>query len=94
MNALAVAAGLAGAAAAGLRWLRVAQREHYLPGSVSRFAVRWWRSGPNLLLGLAVVLGIVLAERAPLAAVAGSAALAVGPFGLSLRGRTSALAWT
>lgn len=87
-------AGLAGAAFAGVRWLRVAQREHYLVGSASRFALRWWRTGPSLLLGLAVVLGILLAQRAPLAAVAGSAALAVGPFGLSLRGRTSALAWT
>ncbi|HUR23383.1 MAG TPA: Mur ligase family protein [Acidimicrobiales bacterium] len=94
MNGLAVAAGLAGAALAGARWLRVAQREHYLPGSASRFAVRWWGSGPNLLLALAVVLGIVLAQAAPLAAVAGSAALAAGPFGLSLRGRTSPLAWT
>ncbi|MEY2468982.1 MAG: UDP-N-acetylmuramoyl-tripeptide--D-alanyl-D-alanine ligase, partial [Actinomycetota bacterium] len=44
----------------GLRWLRVAQREHYLPWSVTRFALRWrW-------------LGV----------------------GLSLRGRTSKLAWT
>ena len=94
MNALAVCAGLAGAAMAGVRWLRVAQREHYLAGSVSRFALRWWRQGPNVVLGLAVVLGVVLAEQAPLAAVAGSAALATGPFGLSLRGRTSALAWT
>ena len=94
MSALAVAAGLAAAVASGLRWLRVAQREHYLAGSASRFAVRWWGTGPNLLLALAVVLGIVLAARAPLAAVAGCAALAVGPFGLSLRGRTSPLAWT
>ncbi|HUP69071.1 MAG TPA: Mur ligase family protein [Acidimicrobiales bacterium] len=94
MDAVAIVAGLAGSAFAGVRWLRVAQREHYLPGSVSQFAVRWWRTGPNLLLGLAVVLGIVLAESAPLAAVAGSAALAAGPFGLSLKGRTSPLAWT
>ena len=44
----------------GLRWLRVAQREHYLAGSVTRFALRWkW-----------VALG------------------------LSVRGRTSKLAWT
>ncbi|HVE46178.1 MAG TPA: Mur ligase family protein [Acidimicrobiales bacterium] len=94
MTVLAIAATLVGAGLAGVRWLRVAQREHYLPGSVTRFAARWWRAGPNLLLGLAVVLGIVLAQQAPLTAVAGSAALAAGPFGLSLRGRTSALAWT
>ena len=36
---------------AGLRWLRVAQREHYLPGAPIRFALRWWSSEPiNLVL--------------------------------------------
>ena len=44
----------------GLRWLRVAQREHYLPWSVTRFAFRW------RIVGL----------------------------GLSVKGRTSKLAWT
>ena len=44
----------------GLRWLRVAQREHYLPWSVTRFAMRWR------------IIGI----------------------GLSVKGRTSKLAWT
>jgi hypothetical protein len=34
------------------RWLRIAQREHYLPASVTRFAIRWWSAGQvNLLLG-------------------------------------------
>jgi UDP-N-acetylmuramoyl-tripeptide--D-alanyl-D-alanine ligase len=32
----------------GLRWLRVAQREHYLTGSVTRFAGRWRRVGIGL----------------------------------------------
>lgn len=44
----------------GLRWLRVAQREHYLPWTVTRFAWRWRFVG----------------------------------IGLSLKGRTSKLAWT
>ena len=39
---LSVAAAVAGAVLAGLRWMRVAQREHYLSGSVTRFAWRWW----------------------------------------------------
>ena len=94
MKALAVAAGLGAAAAAALRWLRVAQREHYLPGSVSRFAWRWWTLGPNGVLGLAVVLGVLLTPRSALAGVAASAVVAAGPFGLSLRGRTAKLAWT
>jgi UDP-N-acetylmuramoyl-tripeptide--D-alanyl-D-alanine ligase len=85
---------LAATGAAGLRWLRVAQREHYLPGSSSRFALRWWTLGPNRLLAVAPALGMVLALRAPLAAVGGAVALAIGPFGLSVIGRTAPLAWT
>ena len=52
------------AAFAGLRWLRVAQREHYLPDSASRFALRWWSTTAvnriGALLGLA---GLVLTAR-------------------------------
>jgi UDP-N-acetylmuramoyl-tripeptide--D-alanyl-D-alanine ligase len=40
------------AALDALRWWRVAQREHYIAGSVTRFAARWWRVGIGLpLLG-------------------------------------------
>ena len=94
MRSLAVVAGLAAATTAALRWLRVAQREHYLPGAVSRFALRWWRLGPNRVLALAVALGALFTPRSPLAGVVACGAVAVGPFGLSLRGRTSPLAWT
>ena len=94
MRLFAVLVGLAAAGAAGLRWLRVAQREHYLPGSVGRFALRWWGLGANRLLALAAVLGVVFSQRSPLAGVVGSLAVATGPFGLSVRGRTSPLAWT
>ncbi|MGH9165728.1 MAG: Mur ligase family protein [Acidimicrobiales bacterium] len=95
MRTLAVCAALVGAALSGLRWLRVAQREHYLPGSATTFAWRWWwGTGANRLLGLAAVLGIVLATGSPLSAVAAAVAVGVGPFGLGLRGRTSPLAWT
>ena len=48
---------------AGVRWLRVAQREHYIPGSVTRFAFRWWRLGPNILLKLAASLCYVALVR-------------------------------
>src|SRR5436190_20174028 len=80
---------------AGVRWLRVAQREHYLPGSVTRFAFRWWRLGPNILLKVAATLAWLLT----LAGVTGAGlitagAVAVGPFGLSVKGRTSKLNWT
>ncbi len=79
---------------AGLRWLRVAQREHYLAGSVATFAGRWWTSGAlnGVLLALMVV-GLVgswwSAWWAFLVPVA-----QLGPIGLSIRGRTSPLAWT
>ncbi len=40
LDVLALASAAAGAVAGGLRFLRVAQREHYLPASATRFA---WR---------------------------------------------------
>lgn len=80
---------------AALRWLRVAQREHYLAGATTRFAVRWWRLTPaNPVLFL---LGAVAAGVAFAAGVVGltvAAVVVLGPVGLSLRGRTSRLAWT
>jgi UDP-N-acetylmuramoyl-tripeptide--D-alanyl-D-alanine ligase len=86
---------MAACAPAGVRWLRVAQREHYLAGSVGRFAVRWWRSMPaNGLMAVAAVAAAVVSLRWPIAGVATAAAVAAGPLGLSLHGRTSPLAWT
>ena len=80
---------------AGMRWLRVAQREHYLPDSATRFALRWWVRRPLNAAGLvAAVAGLVLAGKWPGAAFASAGVVAVGPLGLTLRGRTSALAWT
>jgi UDP-N-acetylmuramoyl-tripeptide--D-alanyl-D-alanine ligase len=81
---------------AGLRWLRVAQREHYLPGSVTTFANRWRRSSPlNSVLDLLSVLGIVAVLILDVRwAVLVPVVTAVWPIGLSLKGRTSPLAWT
>lgn len=96
MEALAVVANAAATALAGYRWLRVAQREHYLAGSVTRFAVRWWiELGHNRLLAVAVLLGLFGSVVRPLGAVVAAIAVAVGPFGLSLKGRAPGpLAWT
>ncbi len=95
LQAILFLGSVVAACLAGIRWLRVAQREHYLPGSVIRFARRWWSIGPNRLLGGAAVLGLLgaAAKVAPAGLVA-AAAVAVGPFGLALRGRTSRLVWT
>lgn len=98
---VAVAASLAVSA---LRWLRVAQREHYGPGRV-RVILRLWLSHSvldSVLWGIAAVLAVVafmlprregMGAWATLAIPAALIAVAV-PRRLSLRGRTSKLAWT
>jgi UDP-N-acetylmuramoyl-tripeptide--D-alanyl-D-alanine ligase len=96
VNPLVTVAALAAAVPAVLRWLRVAQREHYLPGSVSRFAWRWWAGTPlNAALGVAAVVSLAAAwVWLPAAGAVALVAVVVGPVGLPLRGRTSKLAWT
>jgi UDP-N-acetylmuramoyl-tripeptide--D-alanyl-D-alanine ligase len=86
---------LAAAAAAGLRWLRVGQREHYLPWSVSRFEWRWLHcSAANLAFGWATAGALMATPWWPYASLLGAAGLVSWPLGLSLRGRTAKLAWT
>jgi UDP-N-acetylmuramoyl-tripeptide--D-alanyl-D-alanine ligase len=90
---LASASALA-AIPAGLRWLRIAQREHYLAPAATRFALRWWGSGPYnpllFVMAVAGVAGALIDARLGLL----TALAQVGPIGLSIRGRTSPLAWT
>jgi UDP-N-acetylmuramoyl-tripeptide--D-alanyl-D-alanine ligase len=76
----------------GARWMRVAQREHYLPGSTTRFALRWWigvRHNVPLLLVAAAAGG--LSWGFPLFALGSAVVGVTGPVGLSVRGRTSPL---
>jgi UDP-N-acetylmuramoyl-tripeptide--D-alanyl-D-alanine ligase len=78
-----------------LRWLRVAQREHYLAGSVSRFAWRWARSTPlNAVVALAGVVAAAFALVSPWVGLLTAATTMVWPIGLPPRGRTAKLAWT
>lgn len=94
MNLLLAAVFVVATIPAGLRWLRVAQREHYLAPSATRFAVRWWANGPiNLLLAVVAVAGVLGSLSSPFLALLVPAAQ-VGPVGLSLRGISSPLAWT
>jgi len=80
---------------AGLRWLRVAQREHYIADATSRFALRWWRSDiPNAFLACTALVGLFFTSRWPLAALAPAAVAVLGPLGLPIRGRTSPLVAT
>ena len=82
---VALAACVVALGPAGMRWLRVAQREHYLGGSVPRFAFRWWTvGGVNMALGAAGLAGLAASVWWPLAAVATAAAVAGGPLGLSV----------
>ena len=79
-----------------VRWLRVAQREHYIAGSSFVFFVRWMRMRRQMVfstLGVASGVGAFLfSPRA--GAVVFAVFLTFSPLGLSVRGRTSALAWT
>ena len=92
------------------RWLRVLQREHYDPSSLLRFLARWsspqlpgakahQRAHPRRPFTLTHALLVVMAGAIALRAY-DALAIAAGlyglfcPYGLSLRGRTSRLAWT
>lgn len=80
---------------ASLRWLRVAQREHYIPGSVAEFAIRWWTVHWGNLALLACFAGLAALSIAhPLWGAAALTLLVFLPAGIDLRGRTSKLAWT
>ena len=80
---------------AGLRWLRIAQREHYLPPAVSRFSVRWWTAGyPNLALAAAAIIAAAAEWWWSGAALVAVAIEGHGPPGLGMRGVTSPLVWT
>ena len=80
---------------AAARWLRIAQREHYLAGEVTKFATRWWRTGQkNPLLFFVAVGAAVAAFFVPWLAVVSINVAAFAPLGLSMRGRTSPLVWT
>jgi len=77
-----------------LRWLRVGQREHYLP-SATRFAWRWATSSRTNAFAPLVALACVIAGAfAPAALIATAIVMAVTPARLGVRGRTSKLVWT
>jgi UDP-N-acetylmuramoyl-tripeptide--D-alanyl-D-alanine ligase len=93
--AVSVALALVALVFSGLRWLRVAQREHYIAGWVGRIAGLWLLRQPlNIaLLVISLVLwvvGISLVFLAPLAIVVA----ALLPLGLGVRGTSAPLAWT
>lgn len=79
----------------GARWLRIAQREHYIAGSTTRFAIRWWGCrASNIALGVAAFITAAGSlSYWPLAIVVVIISGAA-PIGLSMRGRSARLSWT
>jgi UDP-N-acetylmuramoyl-tripeptide--D-alanyl-D-alanine ligase len=104
-------AGLGAAFAAQLlRWLRVLQREHYEPSSMSRFLGRWSsppvgsaksaqrpRATRPITLSHVLVVALVVTVIVRLDVLVVVVSVLYGlfcPVGLSLRGRTGKLQWT
>lgn len=86
---------LAGLVAIWRRWLFVAQREHYLPGSTIRFAFRWSAAGAANVAAAIVLTVLAVGAWWPAPTgryAAGAVAIlaAFWPFGLSATG----MAWT
>jgi len=86
-----IAAALIALLIADFRWLRVMQREHYIPGSTITVALRWARKRPpNQVLapagGLAALLALLGRPQAVAlgAAVAAAVAVALFPVGMPL----------
>jgi UDP-N-acetylmuramoyl-tripeptide--D-alanyl-D-alanine ligase len=84
---------LVAVAIADARWLRVMQREHYIPGSCTTVALRWARRRPPnqvlALVGGAAALLALIGRPPPVAlgaALAATAAVAVFPVAMPLLG--------
>ena len=95
MNIALLVAAVLGGAVGAARWLRVAQREHYLAPSTTLFAARWWRLDlRNRALALLAVAAAGASFVVGPAGFVTAAIVAIAPLGLNPCGRTSKLAWT
>jgi len=95
MTIIVVLLYAAAAPIAAARWLRVAQREHYLAGETTKFAFRWWKANlKNRALFALACVSTVASIGVPWVAIVAIQVAAFGPLGLSMRGRTSRLVWT
>jgi UDP-N-acetylmuramoyl-tripeptide--D-alanyl-D-alanine ligase len=95
MNLVITVVAALGVIPAGLRWLRVLQREHYLPGATTQFAWRWTRSRLiNMVLAGVMVAATIGSVFVPAVALVTAAVALPFPLGLTIKGRTSPLAWT
>jgi len=96
----ALVLGALAAVPTAARWLRVAQREHYVPGSVSRMAWLWVLREPGTAPAVVVALAAIAAaalsplpvlQAAPLVSIV---LLGLLPLGLSVRGTSKPFAIT
>ena len=86
----------------GFRWLRVAQREHYIAGWTSRIALGWGGSRPSSWWPLMPAVAVQFTVTGPPdswwpsfgAPVLVLALMVWWPWGLRFRGTTSPLQWT
>ncbi|WP_298382257.1 Mur ligase family protein [Ferrimicrobium sp.] len=85
-----------------LKWVRVGQREHYLPGRIGIFFALWYRASfvnqALLVIGFILLIGSFARNLGTVAhlviAAAMVACVLAMPVGLGFRGRTSKLALT
>ena len=77
------------------RWLRVAQREHYIPRRAAWAWALWSSRSPrSFFLGLGMFGLFLLGLVVPVLLVPAALLGVIVPVGLPYRGRTSPLAWT
>ena len=88
------------------KWLRVAQREHYIPGWTARIARGWYRTKPLSWWPIAAAILVVLPVSFVISAVfewvavvyiapvVAALVATVSPWGLRIRGTSSKFAWT
>jgi len=83
---------IAGCMVNGLRWSRIAQREHYIPGSVLKFYIRWIKLNKiNYLILIIIFIFIFLSLIYELASFVVIFLLVIFPYGLTYASRTSAV---
>lgn len=87
----------------GVKWLRVAQREHYIPGWTEKIARHWLTARPSsrwpllivaIVAAVAVLITDVIGSYSSLAIVVALVVSSLWPIGLGFRGTSSKLQWT
>jgi len=87
----------------GVKWIRVAQREHYIPGWTEKIARHWLTARPSsrwpllivaIVAAASVLVTDVIGNYSSLAIVLALVFSALWPIGLGFRGKSAKLQWT